>query len=62
MAKCVFYFNDNDNYVNLEAEEFHEDNGFLKAYQRNELVGIFKIDCIKAAYRTEKNEKFSGKQ
>ncbi len=57
MSRCVFYFNDNDNFVNLEAEEFHEDGGFLKAYQRNELVGIFKIECIKAAYRTDKNEK-----
>lgn len=53
MAKCVFYFTDSNNYVNLEADEFHEDEGFLKAYQGSELVGFFKIDCIKAAYRTE---------
>lgn len=55
MARCVFFFG--DNYVNLEAEEFHEDEGFLKAYQRTELVGIFKIDTITAAYRTEQNER-----
>ena len=54
MSRCIFYFNDSNNFVNLEAEEFHEDEGFLKAYKHNELVGIFKIDCIKAAYRTEK--------
>lgn len=57
MARCVFYFIDSDNFVNLEADEFHEDEGFLKAYQHNELVGIFKTDCIKAAYRTEKEKK-----
>ena len=57
MARCVFYFNDNDSYVNLEAEEFHEDGEFLKAYQKNELVGIFKTSEIKAAYRTDKNER-----
>lgn len=53
MSRCVFYFGDN-NYVNIEADEFHEDEGFLKAYQHNELVGMFKIDEVKAAYRTER--------
>lgn len=57
MARCVFWFNDSDNYVNLEAEEFHEEGEYLKAYQRNELVGIFQTSIIKAAYRTDKNER-----
>ena len=57
MARCVFYLIDSDGFVNIEADEFHEDEGFLKAYQRNELVAIFKIDCIKAAYRTEKEKR-----
>ena len=54
MARCVFWFNDNDNFVNVEADEFHEDEGYLKAYLHNELVGIFQTNVIKAAYKTEK--------
>lgn len=53
MSRCVFYFGDN-NYVNIEADEFHEDEEFLKAYYHNEFVGMFKIDQVKAAYRTER--------
>lgn len=56
MSRCVFYFCDN-NYVNIEADEFHEDEGFLKAYKHNELVGMFKIEEVKAAYRTEKESR-----
>ena len=56
MSRCVFYFG-NNNYVNIEADEFHEDEGFLKAYQHNELVGMFKIEEVKAAYRTEKESR-----
>lgn len=53
MARCIFLFKDNDNFVNIEADEFHEDEGYLKAYLHNELVGMFLIDIIKGAYRTE---------
>lgn len=53
MSRCTFWFKDNDKYVSLEAEEFHEDDGYLKAYQRSELVGMFDISIIKAAYRTD---------
>lgn len=54
MARCIFWFKDNEKFVNIEAEEFHEDDGFLKAYTaHNELVGMFDIQSIKGAYRTE---------
>lgn len=53
MARCIFWFKDNENYVNVEADEFHEDEGFLKAYLHNELVAMFLIDIVKGAYRTE---------
>lgn len=54
MTRCIFWFKDTENYVNIEAEEFHEDGDFIKAYDNhNELVGIFAIENIKGAYRTE---------
>lgn len=54
MARVIFWFNDTKNFVNVEAEEFHEDEGFLKAYsEHNELVAMFDIKIIKGAYRTE---------
>ena len=52
MPRCVFWFKDNENYVNVEADEFHEDEGFLKAYLHHELVAMFLIDIIKGAYIT----------
>lgn len=58
MARITFWFNDSDKYVNVVAEEFHEDDGFLKAYEHNELVALFDLKIIKGAYRTEdKGEK-----
>lgn len=43
--------NDKDNYVNVEAEEFHEDKGFIKAYNsHNELVALADINEIRIAY------------
>lgn len=43
-----------DGYVNIVAEEFHEDGDFIKIYDNNnELVGIFKTEYINCAYRTE---------
>lgn len=60
MARITFWFNDSDNYVSVVAEEFHEDDGFLKAYSEdNELVAIFDMKIIKGAYltRTKEGEK-----
>lgn len=53
MARCIFWFKDNENYVNVEADEFHEDDGYLKAYLHHELVAMFLVEIIKGAYRTE---------
>lgn len=58
MSRVTFWFNDSDRYVSVEAEEFHEDNGYLKAYLRNELVAFFDINIVKGAYITkEKTDK-----
>jgi len=55
MARVIVRFP--DGYVNLEAEEFHEDGDFIKAYNsHNELVGIFKTNYIECAYQTNKKE------
>ena len=53
MSRCIFWFKDNENYVNVEADEFHEDDGYLKAYLHNELVAMFLIEIIKGAYRSD---------
>lgn len=57
MARITFWFNDSDHYVSVVAQEFHEDDGFLKAYSsRNELVAMFDMKIIKGAYLTEQKE------
>lgn len=57
MARVIVRFvNSADEYVNIEAEEFHEENDFIKAYQRNELVGMFRIEDVRIAYRSDKND------
>lgn len=56
MARVIVRFkNSDDGYVNLEAEEFHEDGEFIKAYQHHELVGLFRIEEVRIAYRSDKN-------
>ena len=53
MARITFWLNDSDNYASVEAEEFHEDGDFLKAYsEHNELVAIFDKKVIKGAFLT----------
>ena len=58
MARCTFWFVDGDrktDYVSVEAEEFHEDEGYLVAYsEHHEIVAMFKKDIIAGAYRTER--------
>lgn len=51
MARLTVWLNDSDKYASVEAEEMHEDDGFLKAYSaHNELVAIFDLKCVKGAY------------
>lgn len=54
MARVTILFNDSENYINVEAAEFHEDEGFLKAYTINhELAAIVDVKYVKAAYIAE---------
>lgn len=58
MTRCVFHLLDDKNgFVNIEADEFHEDGDFLKAYYHNELVFMTLLSNVKTAYRTEQNER-----
>ena len=58
MARLTFWFNDSDNYVSVEAEEFHEDGNFLKAYsEHHELIAMFDMKIVKGAYLTEQKNK-----
>lgn len=62
MGRVTFWFNDSDNYVSVVAEEFHEDDGFLKAYsENNELVAMFDMKFIKGAYITREQKKVNAK-
>lgn len=56
MKRLVVRFkDDSEGYVNIQVEEFHEDGDFIKAYNdRNELVGMFSINNIKAIWQSEK--------
>lgn len=56
MTRVIIRFNDTNQYVNLEATEFHEDGNFLKAYKGNELVAMADIGVVKVAYITEQKE------
>ena len=58
MARVTILLNDSEQYISVEAEEFHEDECFLKAYsQRHELVAMVDIKFVKAAYQTEERLK-----
>lgn len=54
MTRIIVWLKDSDAYVNVEAEEFHEDGNFLKAYsEHNELVAIIDKESVKCAYLTD---------
>jgi hypothetical protein len=56
MKRVIIKFNDTNQFVNLEAEEFHEDGNFIKAYNHSELVAMVDISVVKVAYITEHKE------
>lgn len=51
--RVTIKFRESSQFVNLVADEFHEDGEFIKVYLGPELVGIFLIEDVKMAYRTE---------
>ena len=53
MARVVVRFNDGNQYINIEATEFHEDGNFIKAYNGNELIAMCDISVVQVAYITE---------
>lgn len=55
MARVTIKFKDSSEYISVEAEEMHEDGGFLKVYaEHSELVAMVDISVIRSAHLTEK--------
>lgn len=40
--------------LNIVADEMHEENGKLKAYNNRKLVGIFDVEVVQSAYISPK--------
>ena len=60
MAKLIVRFKkEEDKYINIEADEFHEDGEFLKAYLHNELVAMFLPEEVRIAFIKESNREDS---
>lgn len=58
MARVTIKFNDSNDYINVRAEEMHEDNGFLKVYaEHSELVAMVDISVIKSAHLTDEGKR-----
>ena len=53
MSRVVAYIDCNPNgFLNLEADEFHEDEGFIKVYNRSECVAMLRPSEVRAIYRS----------
>lgn len=58
MSRVIIYLDCYGGYINLEAEEFHEDGEYIKAYNsRQEIVAMVRTSEVKAVWRSEKVEK-----
>ena len=50
-------------YINIPAEEMHEDGDFIKIYsEHNGLIGIFRQSYINCAYCSERAQKGDGRK
>jgi hypothetical protein len=56
MKRIIIKFTDSLDYICVEADEFHEDKNFIKAYKGNELVAMADMGVIKTAYLTEQKD------
>jgi hypothetical protein len=56
MKKIIVKFTDSLDYICIEADEFHEDKNFIKAYKGNELVAMADMSVVKTAYLTEQKD------
>lgn len=56
MPRVVILYG-NDAYLNIEAEEMHEDGEFLKVYTAHqELAAMFRISVVNVAYMSEEKK------
>lgn len=59
MSRVIIYLDCyGDSYINVEAEEFHEDGDYIKAYNnRQEIVAMVRSSEVKAVWRSEREKK-----
>lgn len=51
MAKLIVRFKkEEDRFINVEADEFHQDGDYMKAYLHNELVAMFLPEEVRIAF------------
>ena len=51
MARLIVRFRKaEDKFLNVEADEFHQDGEFMKAYLHNELVAMFLPEEVRIAF------------
>lgn len=57
MARLVVKFKDaDDDFINLEVDEFHEDGDYIKAYLHNELIAMVLSSEVRIAYISQKSK------
>lgn len=58
MSRVIIYLDCyGDSYINVEADEFHEDGEYIKAYNGPELVAMVRTKEVKAVWRSEREKK-----
>lgn len=54
MTRLIVYFN--GQYININADRLEEDERYLRGYRAGDLVAIFDIGAVDAAYLSQKKE------
>ena len=52
MNRVVIYFN--EGYVNLEADKIQETKSYIRVYNNDNLIGIFRKNEIRMVYKSAK--------
>lgn len=58
MTRLIVYFN--GQYINILADRLEEDERYLRGYRAGDLVAIFDIGAVDAAYLSQKKEDETG--
>lgn len=52
MNRVIIYFN--EGYVNLEADKIQETKSYIRVYNNDTLIGIFRKNEIRMVYKSAK--------